>query len=95
LIDFYRRKAGARGPEILYAFKWPDGRLQRLQNLRFPVEGGKWVRPAWQSPEGWRLGDPPGAWPLYRSESIPSEGAVCVLEGPKCADLAAAIGIHS
>jgi putative DNA primase/helicase len=42
-------------------------------------------------PERWVLSDPPGPLPLYRLPALAAPGTVFVLEGEKCAELAAGL----
>ncbi|RMG39739.1 MAG: hypothetical protein D6725_04685 [Planctomycetota bacterium] len=66
----------------------------------------KTFRPVSRHPDGWRIGDPPGPWPLYtppQPDGTPQPAAeqlaarpddpVFVVEGEKCADAAARCGL--
>lgn len=64
--------------------------------LRFePVEGeGKTFRPIHAVNGGWKMGDPPGAWPLFGlPEVLKESGTVFVVEGEKTATAGASIGL--
>lgn len=65
--------------------------------LRFHALNGeprKQYRPIHSTVDGWKIGDPPGLWPLYRlAEIIASSGPVYLTEGEKAADAATSIGI--
>jgi putative DNA primase/helicase len=64
--------------------------------LRFdPVEGdGKTFRPVHKVAGGWKLGDPPGKWPLFNLPDVLATcGPVYVVEGEKAACAGAAIGL--
>lgn len=56
-------------------------------------EGGKEFRPLYPVPGGWAFGDPPGKLPLYRLPELATAGQVIVVEGERCADAAASIGL--
>jgi len=57
-------------------------------------DGGKEFRPVHRLENGaWAIGDPPGLWPLYRVDELPTAGSVCVCEGEKSADCAWSIGL--
>ncbi len=66
----------------------------------------KTFRPVSRHPDGWRIGDPPGPWPLYTpplpdgsrqpaAEHLAArpDDPVFVVEGEKCADAAARCGL--
>jgi|GEM_PF-1532712 len=59
-------------------------------NLR---DGGKQFRPIYNAKDGWRIGDPPGQWPLYRANELPATGTVWVCEGEKATDAAVGLGL--
>ena len=61
----------------------------------FRVEGpnGKSYRPACPAKGGFFLQAPPKPWPLYQRDTIASSDTVLVVEGEKCADALAQIGI--
>lgn len=61
--------------------------------IRLATAKDKLYRPIHRHKSGWRVGDPPGKWPLYRLAELPADGRVFVLEGEKCADLAAGLGL--
>jgi putative DNA primase/helicase len=67
-----------------------------LTVLRFNLpDGGKTFRPIHRTGGGWSLGDPPGLLPLYRLADLDGARRVYVLEGERCADAAARIGLQS
>jgi hypothetical protein len=68
-------------------------RYQNAQIVRFDTPDGKEFRPIHHTKAGWKIGDPPGAWPLYRLNKIPTAGPVFVCEGEKACDAACAIGL--
>lgn len=64
--------------------------------LRFNREDGdgKTFRPVHRDGTGWRIGDPPGLWPLYNLPAILSSSAqVFIVGGEKCAEAAGSIGL--
>lgn len=54
---------------------------------------GKTFRPIRRNGEGWAIGDPPGPLPLYRLAALGGPACVYVVEGEKCADAAAGVGL--
>lgn len=55
---------------------------------------GKTFRPASRHGDAWRIGDPPGKWPIYRLPAVmASDGPVYVTEGERCADMAGRLGL--
>jgi len=64
--------------------------------VRFDTATGKTYRPLHRDRDGWRLGDPPAPLPLYLPAGVPDNGQpIFVVEGEKCADALASIGLHS
>lgn len=66
--------------------------------VRLEVSGqgpdSKTYRPLHNTGTGWKVGDPPGLWPLYAlPEIIASSGPVYVCEGEKAADAGRGIGL--
>jgi len=62
--------------------------------LRFNLaDGGKTFRPVHRNGAGWVVADPPEPLPLYRVDALPADGLVWVVEGEKCADALAALGM--
>jgi len=60
----------------------PDtGKVEKTFRPLHPVSGG------------WAVGDPPGPLPLYRQAALDGARRVYVLEGEKCVDKAAGIGL--
>jgi hypothetical protein len=57
------------------------------------ADGSKQFRPIHRIVNGWKIGDPPGPWPLYRVGELPDFGAVFVAEGEKACDAARDIGL--
>ena len=53
----------------------------------------KTYRPVSKHPDGWRWGDPPGNWPLYRLMKVKESDRVLVCEGEKAAYSAEQIGM--
>ncbi|HUT58125.1 MAG TPA: DUF3987 domain-containing protein [Phycisphaerae bacterium] len=73
-------------------FSTEDG--EALTVLRFDLpDGGKTYRPIRPNGDGWSIGDPPGPLPLYRLADLNGAARVYVLEGEKCADAAASLGL--
>jgi putative DNA primase/helicase len=60
---------------------------------RFDSDLSKSYRPFHLDGDAWRCGDPPGLWPLYRGDGLPAAGLVLVVEGEKCADAVAGLGL--
>ena len=56
-------------------------------------DGSKTYRPLHAEGDGWYLGDPEGLWPLYHLPEVQSASKVVVVEGEKCADLVAQLGL--
>ncbi len=76
---------------------WPyhdaDGILVAVVG-RWDAADGKTFRPVSRHGDIWRIGDPPGKWPIYRLPGIlKSSGPICITEGEKCADVAVGIGL--
>jgi hypothetical protein len=70
-----------------------DGNLVGL-TARYDLPDGKEFRPVTRWEDGWHLCGPPGLWPLYRpSDKGGSE--VWVVEGEKCADALAELGMFA
>lgn len=70
---------------------------EALRVLRFELHSAgrdeKTYRPIHPTPDGWRLGDPPGQLPLYGLPALAEATRVFVVEGEKCAALARSIGL--
>jgi putative DNA primase/helicase len=61
-----------------------------------PPDGGKQpktFRPMSRHGDRWYRCDPPGKWPLYRLSELVDAPKVYVVEGEKCADALAALGL--
>jgi hypothetical protein len=78
------------------------GEILRVLRIDYAGPDGskaKTYRPCHLTDDGrWRLGRPDGPLPLYRLPSLlagPADGVVAVLEGEKCADIAAGLGLPS
>ncbi|MCY2954812.1 MAG: AAA family ATPase [Planctomycetota bacterium] len=70
------------------------GGVEVMRVVRFNLaDGEKQFRPIYPAAGGWRIGDPPGPLPLYRSDELPAPGTVWVLEGERCADAGAGLGL--
>jgi len=76
---------------FVQAWTYPGGTLMVARFLL--DDGGKTYRPIHRHGDGWVIGDPAGPLPLYRGDGIPGSGPVIVVEGEKCADAAATIGL--
>src|SRR5690606_16616383 len=61
--------------------------------VRFERASGKVYRPASKSEAAWTLRGMPAPRPLYRLPHLDGERRVYIVEGEKCADAAAAIGL--
>ena len=59
------------------------------------TDGTKSYRPVHQTDGGWVLADPPEPLPLYRGDQLPATGVVFVVEGEKCCDAAATVGLYA
>ena len=84
--------AGRRAKDqLMEAWSYP-GDTFRIARYRLP-NGGKTYRPIHRNGDGWSIGDPAGALPLYHGDTIGDAGPVVVVEGEKCADAAASVGL--
>ena len=81
-----------KGGKLVGVWTYP-GDVARV--ARFSLEGGdKEFRPVHRLDNGaWAIGDPPGLWPLYRVDELPTAGQVYVCEGEKAADCARSVGL--
>lgn len=73
----------------------PGKEVGRVCRFESPAEGArsKQYRPVYRDNDGWRVGDPPGGFPLYRlPEMKASTGPVFVVEGEKASDALAEVG---
>jgi hypothetical protein len=59
------------------------------------ADGTKSYRPVHQTDSGWVLADPPEPLPLYCGDKLPATGVVVVVEGEKCCDAAATVGLYA
>jgi len=78
-----------------WTYYGPDGE-EVLTVLRFNaahLPHGKTYRPIHRNGGGWTLGDPPGKLPLYRLPNLNGARRIYVVEGEKCADAAARLGL--
>jgi hypothetical protein len=90
-IQATSRKLGR--PTAHWTYHDADGTVE-ARVYRFDPEGErKQYRPVHRSSDGWRLGDPPGKWPLYRLPKLAGAGPVYLTEGEKATDLAAGLGV--
>jgi len=86
----------ARQTKGTFAGWWPYFRAdggEALIALRFDLPGDKTYRPIYPKGGGWSIGDPPGPLPLYRLADLGGAVRMYVVEGEKCADAAAGIGL--
>jgi hypothetical protein len=70
-------------------WKYPGERWVLRFNLPAKAKNGKVeksFRPVHRNGHGYVVGDPPGLWPLYRSDELPTTGSIVVCEGEKVAD---------
>lgn len=58
-----------------------------------PADGRKRFVPAHPVAGGWAIGDPPGNLPLYRLPDLDGADAVFIVEGERCADRLAGLGL--
>ena len=80
------RKLG--DPTASWPYHAADG-SEAMRVYRFDPPGGpKEYRPVHPTPEGWVMGDPPGALPIYGLPELAGASRVYFFEGEKCCDLA-------
>jgi hypothetical protein len=79
------------GGKLVATWKYP-GDVARVGRWEFP-DKPKECRPVHRVDGGWSIGKPPGLWPLYRADELPSTGTIFVVEGEKCADCGWSIGL--
>jgi putative DNA primase/helicase len=73
---------------------WTTADVEFAKVARFDLaNGGKEFRPIHRITNGWKIGDPPGPWPLYRLRELPDFGTVWITEGEKAADAACVLGL--
>ncbi len=90
-IEATARKLGK--PTAHWTYQEADG-SEVARVYRFDPSGErKEYRPVHRTPDGWRIGDPDGPWPLYRLPELAGAGPVYLTEGEKAADLAAGLGL--
>jgi hypothetical protein len=101
LAAFLRRRYGEGTTVRDWIYRDGEGR-EAFRVLRIDYRGpdgsmAKTYRPCHRCADGrWQFGRPEGLLPLYNLAAIltaPPQGIVTVLEGEKCADLAASIGL--
>ncbi len=82
----------SENPEV---WEYPDAAGQvSFAVVRWNVKGGKEFRPFHKVSQGWSIGDPPaGKIPLYGLAGIAAADIVYLVEGEKCVDAAAALGL--
>ena len=81
-----------RGGTLVVVWKYP-GDVARVARFNLK-DGSKEFRPVYRLDNGaWAIGDPPGLWPLYRVDELPTAGPVYVCEGEKATDCAWSIGL--
>ncbi|WP_237722946.1 phage/plasmid primase, P4 family [Singulisphaera acidiphila] len=73
----------AKGHEAARVFRF-DYPAPTAEN---PLAKGKTYVPVHPDADGWRAGDPPGLWPLYKLPHLVEAKRVFLVEGEKCADL--------
>lgn len=67
---------------------------EHAKAMRFDLpDGGKAFRPFHLAKGLWKIGDPPGLWPLYGLPTLPADGRLYLVEGERCADTARALGL--
>jgi hypothetical protein len=80
-----------------WTYHGPDGQeTARVYRLEPPAGAkGKTYRPVCRVPDGWRLGDPAGLWPLYGLAALAARPGdpVYLPEGEKCAEALAGLGL--
>jgi putative DNA primase/helicase len=80
------------GGKLAVVWKYP-GDVARVARFNLK-DGSKEFRPVHRLDIGaWAIGDPPGLWPLYRVDELPTVGPVYVCEGEKATDCAWSIGL--
>ena len=77
--------------ELVATWQYP-GDTFRVARYALP-DGSKTYRPIHRNAAGWSIGDPAGALPLYRGDTVGGDGPVVIVEGEKCADTAASIDL--
>ena len=75
-------------------YLYPRNSVAFAAVARYRLPAGKTFRQFHCDGGTWEIGGPDRAWPLYRIDEIPSEGLVYLVEGEKCQDAAAGIGIE-
>jgi KaiC/GvpD/RAD55 family RecA-like ATPase len=61
--------------------------------FRCETDEGKTYRPAHPAPGGWALGQSPKPWPLYARDRFAKAEQVVIVEGERCCDVLAKVGI--
>lgn len=65
-------------------------REEAFRVARFNLaDGSKQFRPYYSEAGGWVIGDPPGRLPLYRAPDVAAGNPIVLVEGEKCAEIAA------
>ena len=85
-------------PQGLHCYRALDGEpIYWRVRLKHPTTGEKWVRPFHWGGAGFVLGEPPipaEGKPLYGLERLASAaGAILIVEGERCADMLAKVGM--
>ncbi|MFH1476125.1 MAG: phage/plasmid primase, P4 family [Verrucomicrobiota bacterium] len=62
---------------------------------RYCIQEDKTFRQFHAVPGGWMPKAPVGKWPLYHDEAIPLDGPIYVVEGEKCQEAAAKVGLRT
>ncbi len=89
--DAYSTIAKEVSGTFVMEWKYPGDVLRVARFLL--CGGGKTYRPIHRHENRWVTGDPVGTLPLYRGDEIPTSGPIVVLEGEKCVDATATIGL--
>lgn len=78
------------GYTLAHRYKYPDGAAV----LRFESPDDKTFLPIHRNRDGFKIGDPPGKFPLYHRDEL-TAGIVCVAEGEKACDALRSIGVNA
>lgn len=87
------REDGPWREPTVYTYRGLDG-AERMRVLRWDNEAhtSKTFRPIHARDGRWFIGDPHGLLPLYRLDQLGDSDPVVVVEGERCADVAAGLG---
>ena len=83
------------GGQLVGSWSYTDSAgVEVMRVARFDLpDGSKQFRPVHAHKAGWRIGDPPGALPLYRLPELDAAQLVFVCEGEKTTDATRALGL--